>query len=193
MQFIWLAFRSCLVVDHGGLLAVHLNCCRASNGSMHTMYQGCWWQYGFIWPLLKHGLRSLTCVLDIPVKRITSPYPEVYINNPTLGKFCFKQSMYVLQGKGRGSYTYLWRRLLPPTLKYINNPTLGKFCFKANIYVLQGRGEVKHTFKEGSPPHTLNYITKLMKHEHGEWTIENLVNSASKLPCMYSKVGGSQS
>ena len=48
-------------VDHGGLLAVRLNCVWSSSGSTHTMHLGCWRPYGFIRPVLKHGPRSLTC------------------------------------------------------------------------------------------------------------------------------------
>ena len=39
--------------------------------------------------------------LDVPKKRGLLPPTLKYINNPTLGKFCFKENMYVLQGKGK--------------------------------------------------------------------------------------------
>ena len=50
-----------LVVDRGGLLAVHRNCCRSLGRWRRTMCLGCWRSYGFIRPVLKHGPRSLPC------------------------------------------------------------------------------------------------------------------------------------
>ena len=54
--------RARSIVDHNGLLAVRLNCCRSSRGRWHTMRFGCWRSYDFMRPVLKHGPRSLTWV-----------------------------------------------------------------------------------------------------------------------------------